>query len=314
MLMTRQFGAGLLGAVVLPLASCLLDTGGLPGSPSEVSGGGRGPLTSSASNSAASGAGGGGGGGGGMADAGSGGDMDGGGDAGRPPIAVAGDLLVALDAADLQGDAAMWNNHGTLGGFIAMGKPTVTLLGTVKAVQFDGKGEAYVGPQSVPGIEGNTDRSIEIWVNNPGIDSDEETMVSWSERGGPLGTMMSFNYGRSIYWGAVTHWSPDLGWGAGDPPAPNEWHHLAYTYDGTTARIYEDGVEKNSKPALLDTKSKFTINLGAQRYQGNLEFKNEVNGTQLGGSLWIAIVRIHDGALTEAQVKANFSAESARFR
>jgi Concanavalin A-like lectin/glucanases superfamily len=234
-------------------------------------------------------------------------------DGGPPPIAVAGELLVALDANDPTAGSATWVNAGTLGDFNAMGKPAVGSLGSVRAVQFDGTADAYVGPASVPSIEGAGDRSIEIWVNNPTIDSVEEAMVSWSDRGGSNGTMMSFNYGTSSYYGAVTHWSPDLGWGPGGSPASNQWHHLAYTYDGTTARVYEDGVEKNAKAAQLATKANLSINLAAER-NGAIQFKDEFYDNQQAGSLWIAIVRIHDGALTPAQIQANFTAELSRFR
>jgi hypothetical protein len=170
----------------------------------------------------------------------------------------------------------------------------------------------------VPGIVGAEDRTIEVWVNNPTIDSHEEAVVSWSDRGGPAGTMMSLNHGASVTWGAALHWTmagqtPDMGWGAGGPPAPGQWHHLAYTYDGTTARVYEDGVERNSKAVALLTKPGFSINLAAQR-NGAIQFVNEFDGTQQAGSLWIAIVRVHDGLLTPAQIQANFLAESPRFR
>lgn len=246
--------------------------------------------SSSSSSSASSGAGGGGGAG------------------GTGPI-VAGALLVDLDANDPSAGKQKWNNKGTLGGdFTAQGTPDLVTIGTTKAVTFDGVGEAYVGPLSVPEIEGISDRSIEVWALNPGI-LDEEPMVSWSDRTGyVLGTMMSFNHGTNLTWGAMTHMhTPDLPWGPApaDVPKQGVWHHLVYTYDGTTARVFADGVMKTEKAVTIATKGGFSINLAAEREGAALNHH---------ASLSLAVVRIHDGALSDADVKANYQAELPRFQ
>jgi hypothetical protein len=286
MLLLRRMVSALLAAATLPAASCVLDVSGQGASP-ETAGAGA---------------------------TGSGGRGGGGGAPAAPPIEVAGQLLVALDATDPAGVAGTWTNRGELGDFTAVGTPALGSFGSVEAVEFDGESDAYEGPASVPTIEGDDDRTIEVWVNNPTVDSHEETMVSWSDRGGPGGTMVSFNYGDSGTWGAMTHWGDsDLGWGASGPPAPGEWHHLVYTHDGTTARVYADGVEEGAKPATLSTRAGSSINIAAQRRGQELQFVNEYDGVQQAGSLWIAVVRVHSGALTAAQVQANLEAEAPRF-
>jgi hypothetical protein len=107
----------------------------------------------------------------------------------------------------------------------------------------------------------------------------------------------------------MTHWStPDVPWGpaASDVPTQAQWHHLAYTYDGTTASVFVDGALKNQKSvAPLKTTGGQTINLGAERVG---------TGFTLFATLAIAIVRIHDGHLTAAQVKANYENELPRFQ
>ena len=232
------------------------------------------------------------------------------------PPEIAGLLLVALDARDSTA-AGVWKNHGTLGDFQAVGTPQSGAYMGVPAIYFDGASDAYIGPASVASIEAASDRTIEVWVNNPNVESHEETMVSWSERSGPIGTMLSFNYGYSGYWGAATHWQGnewiDLGWGATGVPGANLWHHLVYTYDGSTARVYQDGALKSEEAVSLATKAAFPINVGAQRRAGQIQFTSEYDGTQQAGSLWLAVVRIHDGALSAQRVKANFDAEKARF-
>src|SRR5678815_752852 len=103
----------------------------------------------------------------------------------------------------------------------------------------------------------NPTQSIEVWAINPSLDADE-TLVSWGHRGGPPGSNMAFGYGSDFRWGAVGHWdNPDMGWSdQGGGPAPNHWHHLVYTYDGTTTRVYADGVFWNGEflgPDVLNT-------------------------------------------------------------
>ncbi len=151
----------------------------------------------------------------------------------RADIAWAGESLVDLDATVLTpGPIANWTNAGTLGDFVAAGAPQVGLVDGANAVMFDGVNDYFDGPLSVASIELNEDVSVEVWAQNPWI-AGEETLLSWGKRGGPEGTNMSFNYGTSGDFGAVGHWgSPDIGWSGA--PMRNQWHHLVYTYDGST--------------------------------------------------------------------------------
>jgi carbonic anhydrase/acetyltransferase-like protein (isoleucine patch superfamily) len=219
-----------------------------------------------------------------------------------PPtsIASAGTLQVDLRATNAPtGPSGNWVNLGALGDFSRVGIPTLVddVAGTgVPGVLFNGSSTAFQGPNSVADIDGASDRSIEVWAYNPGF-VDEETMVSWGHRG-TTRRDMAFNFGQHATWGAVTHWGDDVGWGT--VPTANAWHHLVYTYSGTEARIYVDGVLRNSKTlgGALNTFAGEPINLGCQR--------ETANGTR---SLWFSgylnTVRIHGGVLKADQVAAN---------
>jgi hypothetical protein len=193
---------------------------------------------------------------------------------------------------------------------MAQGAPTKGTSGGKYAVVFDGD-DAYEGPSSTSTIEGNGDRSIELWVLNPMVSNLEESMLSWSDRNNQSkGKMMSFNYSKNLIWSAVTHWGDeaDMAWGpnASDSPPESHWHHLAYTYDGSTAIVFADGVPKAEKNMLtLNTEGGHSINIAAQRNGG---------GFEKYGSLAIAVVRVHSEALTPADVKANYEAEKTRFQ
>ncbi|MBL7188191.1 MAG: hypothetical protein ISS70_17855 [Phycisphaerae bacterium] len=214
-------------------------------------------------------------------------------------------LLVELKAEDLAyGEGvATWPNRGTLTDFTANGSPVVEDVDGIKAVTFDAS-SWFEGPTSVPGIEGSGTRSIEVWAYNPSM-AGEETMVSWAHRGGPEGTNMAFNYSADSSWGAVGHWGGafDMGYTGNHPsgPAVGNWWHLVYTYDGTTARVYVNGEEEAVKAVALDTHAGNVIRVAAQ---SNTAATGIQNGMNFIGS--VSVVRIHDGALRQADIQNNF--------
>jgi hypothetical protein len=238
---------------------------------------------------------------------------------GHAEIVSAGDLLVDLrleDFPDLGSGANTWPNQGTLGGtFNLVGSPSaaVGIFGPGAGVTFDGN-SAFKGPNAPAGITGNGTRSVEVWAFNPVI-ADEETLVGWGRRGGPNGSNVSFNYGANATFGAVGHWGqPDMSWGGNltpQVPTDNQWHHLVYTYDGTTARLYSDGVLKYNRNVNLNTHGDgfapaddgdFSINVGGQNSD---VAPFDVNaGLRYSGG--IAYVRVHDGVLSDGDVRTNY--------
>lgn len=219
---------------------------------------------------------------------------------------VAGTLVVDLRAADVAQSTTSWPNRAIAGGagdFSAEGAPTyvanVNNTG-VAGVQFSGSDD-FLGPAAPADITGSSDCSIEVWAYNPAIAA-EETLVAWSRRGGPDGSNMSFNYGSNGDYGAVGHWgSPDMGW-SGNVPKAGQWHYLVYTYDGVnTAKVFADGLVRTTETMTLATHPDFNIRVGAQ---------SDTSGTaaDFGQALtgFIAMVRVHTGKLTEADVANNF--------
>ncbi len=242
-------------------------------------------------------------------------------------IQSAGTLFVDVDATKLsEGPLKSVKNNGTLGGvFAATGDattvPVVATEGGTKGIRFDGTdflqlvsavgGPVVDVPEGLVGIDPT--RSIEVWALNPQV-AGEETLVSWGHRGGgPNGSNISFNYGSDGRWGAVGHWdNPDLGWNnAGGSPTPGKWHHLAYTFDGATTRVYADGAQANFEalgPGRIETHAGTSINIATQLEPDGI---TPTAGLRLSGT--VARVRIHDGVLTPEQVSNNYSKEKADF-
>ncbi len=246
----------------------------------------------------------------------------------RADISIAEDLVVDLDAQDLpEGPGPdQWVSAGSLGDFVKVSDPLgsgpmVETIAGAKAVTFNADtavGDSYQSLDVVPpGLVGpDPTRTIEAWVYNPLIPQ-EETIVSWGHRGaagGPIndGMNMSFNYGTNPLYGAVGHWNlnfQDIGWNP--VPVAAQWHHLVYTYDGTTTRVYVDGVLNNSEfldAGAINTHSGMPIALAQQYLADGVGFE-----PALPGRLSIGKLRVHDGVLDDAQVLNNYSEERPRF-
>ena len=230
-------------------------------------------------------------------------------------IEIAGDLIVDIDAADASAGTALWINNGDGGNFVEAGDPVKESIAGAPAVTFDGTNDYYAADDLTPLeiVGADATRSIEVWVFNP-VAADEETMVSWGKRGGGAGTNMSFNYGVNGSHGAVGHWGagPDLGWFAfGGSPSPSTWHHLAYTYDGTTTRVYSDGALLNSEvlgPGVINTHPDGAIALATQ-----WDADGVTATAGLRGSLSIGRVRVHSEALSDLQIAHNYATEESDF-
>ncbi len=236
-----------------------------------------------------------------------------------PGIQTAGALLVNLDAADPSAGTAAWANAGALKDFVEVGNPTAATVSGAPAVNFNMTAviDAYQQAEaSAPATltRTNPTMSVEAWVYSERALPEEQTIVAWGHRGGPDGTNMSFNYGTHATWGAVGHWGgSDMGWyssGAAGAPPPGQWHHLVYTFDGTNQRAFADGAQTNSENIAgalnLWPLPKITLTQQLQSDAGTFE-------TGLRGVISVGRMRVHDRALTAAQVAANYEAEYLDF-
>lgn len=222
----------------------------------------------------------------------------------REGLVIAGTLYVDLRASDPSAGTATWVNRMSFGNFTAVGSPTLetNVAGTgISGVLFNGTTDAYVGPNTVPDLDGNSDRSVEVWAFNPQI-AQEETLVAMGYRG-TTRRNLSVNYGSNGSYGAVGHWADDLGWTTA-VPAAGQWHYIVYTYDGAnTARIYADAVLKTQRTlgGPLDTFPNQPIKLGAQ---GAADGTSLNFGQALSG--YIGAVRVHGGLLSAADIFNNY--------
>lgn len=263
-------------------------------------------------------------------------------------LQTAGDLLVNLEFNTLTpGDLPYVANAGSLGGgFEAIqGGSTVPVIAPapatpVNSLHLDGDAflmsvtgptppggvpdrlnapEGLVGPQPV--------RSVEVWVYND-TPVAEETVLAWGRRGGPDGSNFSALYGYNSTWGALGQWGgPDLPWNGdwdgdgaidrdGEPPASGQWHHIVWVHTGpggnghppNLTSVYVDGELSNFEDAGALNTHPGPILIGSQ-----MEGDGVTPTVDLRGTLYLAKVRVHGGAMTAEQVKNNYDFEKAQF-
>jgi len=201
-----------------------------------------------------------------------------------------------LGLTDISGN----NNHGTAGNPNATGMAFVP--GRVgNAVTFDGVDDFV---NSGLDVSWNHTNSVtwSFWVKPENTLSGQRGILgkkapNWEWAFFQSGTNVGFVYwdttgnhanGMDANWGSVLH--------------AGRWVHLVYTWDRTTSRLYADGILRT-----IHTATNPTIN------------QNITNSVVIGGQVrtWLPIiffpglideVRIHNRALTEAEVRANFNA------
>jgi len=230
--------------------------------------------------------------------------------------------LIYLDATALPAGALpVWTNSGALGG-VFNASPTVPAVITTRpdarGVNFNGTAHFYTGPGAPAFITGTNARTVEAWVFNPAI-AGEETIFSWSRRGGPDGSNLSFNHGNNATFGAVGHWGagPDIGWGAG-PAIAGRWTFVAYTYDPATgiATVYRDGVVANSEAVGTLNTHGVDGTPSTNRLPFRVASQNEPDGSPtvaLRGSMTIARIRVYEVAFDANTITNHFSADADTF-
>lgn len=171
---------------------------------------------------------------------------------------------------------------------------TPTNAQCITAIQLDGTNQYLHSPFYDYNISNFT---IEMWVNSADY-SPNEIYINWSMPNsrvslgswGANGTIDGYTYG----------FNPNsINSGAGNAPSVNNWHHIAYVYDGSDQIIYIDGVAvatQANSGSVLPIGQPIGLIIGArfdlgQQY-ANIKFDD---------------VRIWDVARTSVELNANAS-------
>jgi hypothetical protein len=157
------------------------------------------------------------------------------------------------------------------------------------SLRFDG-GDSYVelGTRGLPA--NNRPQSVSVWFSFGAAPPAMGRLVLVSLTAGPGGPSrlkLGFKEGQVGAWRSGT--PGDLA--IAMPPSPG-WHHLAYTFDGTTHRLFLDGVQRGMSTAAADTGAVLRARLGAN-FDSTERFVGQIDD-----------VRVYGRALTAEEVAA----------
>ena len=184
-------------------------------------------------------------------------------------------------------DSSGQNNTGTIAG------ATWTASGRYgAALSFNGT-NAWVTVADANSLDLTNGLTIEAWVN-PTIGSGWRSVVMKETSGGLAYALYSAN--NSSRPEGYVHTSSDMGVAGTSAVALNTWTHLALTYDGTTLRIYANGVlvKSGSAPGLAAT-SASPLRIGGDSVWGEY-FKGLIDE-----------VRVYNRALSAAEIQLDMT-------
>jgi hypothetical protein len=156
------------------------------------------------------------------------------------------------------------------------------------SLNFDGVDD-YVSITNNASIPASGAVSVEAWIKyTPGTGR-----LNWFKKGTTNGYGL---YVQSDMVSVITYGS--VNWGTGVFLTPNTWHHITFTFDGTTQRLYKNGVLSASIVAGIMPAS-------ANAYIGG-NFTGAEQGLFRGS---IDELRVWDKALSAAEIQANMTQE-----
>ena len=187
-------------------------------------------------------------------------------------------------------DSSGSGNNGSLaGGFGRTTPPPAVTFTDTEAATFDGTAYSTLGVTGIPA--NNAPQSMSAWINltsNAGVQN-FVALINGS-------SAVQLGIRNDMY--CPTSPTPCLDvWAFGGIqlaymalPSTGVWHHVAYTFDGTTHRIYMDGVAGTSTTTAPETATPSQVFLGS--YNGTAEF--------LQGAL--DDVRVYNRALSPTEI------------
>jgi hypothetical protein len=98
-------------------------------------------------------------------------------------------------------------------------------------------------------VPNNNNQTISIWANYSTAPTGNRNLMSFQNAGAASAIQLGFRGGNAVAW----KWGGAILVDGGASPSTNTWHYYAYTYDGTTSRLYIDGVEMDNSTIAPQT-------------------------------------------------------------
>lgn len=186
---------------------------------------------------------------------------------------------------------------------VSLGEPGALDTDDDTSASFNGSSASVtVGDQSELDFGGNAAFSVELWVKPRTVNNPADNAIRLVEHtdgvGGYSGWQLVLRSDTGV---RLQRWASGGGDTAAAPPLPlNRWSHVVGTYDGSTLRVYVNGVLAASQAS---TRSVPTV--ASSLYLGVAR----TGGLALDG--WLDDVALYPAALSAARVQARYQAARA---
>ena len=107
-------------------------------------------------------------------------------------------------------------------------------------------------------VPNNNNQTISIWANYAAAPGGNRNLITFQNAGASSAIQLGFRGGNTVAW----KWGGVELVNGGASPSINTWHYYVYTFDGTTSRLYIDGVEKNNSTVAPQTAMPSEGNIG----------------------------------------------------
>ncbi|NIO10406.1 MAG: DUF2341 domain-containing protein, partial [Deltaproteobacteria bacterium] len=167
-------------------------------------------------------------------------------------------------------DSTSNGNHGQGGGGTAAYVPTQANGKISKGQQFDGSDDRIEVPNSTSLNIMTDDVTVEGWIYSADTSPDGAVAIKSNDSSTAY---YGLTFESSNIWVYTDHGGGDFNWNTGQTIGTAGWHHVAFTYDGVTRRLYIDGDEKTTSDTSgnLDDGSSEPLWMGRNPFTGSTE-------------------------------------------
>ena len=181
------------------------------------------------------------------------------------------------------GDLSPYGSDGTLVGRALASRLAVDRKTQANsALSFDGSTD-YISASDKMLPSGASPRTVSLWANTNTLATDFQSPFSYGTYSNSNAFILRIAGGKFGLLGHTTNLTGLTSLTA------NRWYHLTITYDGTTAKLYANGVLDNSGNLALNTLKTGTMTIG-----------DPLSGNNFNGS--VDDVRIYNRALSQAEI------------
>lgn len=225
----------------------------------------------------------------------------------NPKINTSG-LLAYYDAANSKSwtGSGSWKDLSGNGNDLPNnGSVTTSTLGGATAMNFNSDGKFFENTTAFSGTSPTTNATLEAWIYPAASEitsGDRGTIIRIHGGSGHYLSWNKSNRKMSAYWYNHTDGSTSAGYHeTGAAMAREQWHHLAQVWNYSDQKLYQFTNGVKTQASTYGTGSANTV----------IEVGRESSGRQFAGG--IAIIKIHNTALTDAQVLQAYNALKGRF-